>query len=430
VARSIRMYGKKRGNRRTGSPKLGSLGEALFFSFFLALGTVGLVLLLSWVILPEWRANHVFLEHRATVVQKRVSQRVEADGVTVYRPDVRVRYSLNGQHYDVWTYDITRAYSTSPSAAQAVIDQFDIGRDYVCWVHPDDPETVVLVQGYTWWLWLLLPAPVAFIVIGGGGLIFTVASWGKSQEHRAARQQLALRLALFDETSAGDREFPNVPSPADVTNSPGTRLKYRLPISTRQSWQLFAVVVACLSWNTIVAVFAVMAIRALWTGQPNWHLNAFLAPLVAIGAALVYYVVRQVLAVTTVGPTQLEISDHPLRPGSDYELYLAQGGHLTFHSLEVWLVCEEAATYRQGTDTRTERRAVFEEPLARHERVLIAPPELFQETLRLHIPREAMHSFCSDHNEVAWKLVVRGEVAGWPPLERAFPLVVYPATSA
>ena len=34
-----------------------------------------------------------------------------------------------------------------------------------------------------------------------------------------------------------------------------------------------------------------------------------------------------------------------------------------------------------------------------------------------------MHSFHSAHNSLNWKLVVRGEVAHWPPFERGFPIV-------
>jgi hypothetical protein len=37
-----------------------------------------------------------------------------------------------------------------------------------------------------------------------------------------------------------------------------------------------------------------------------------------------------------------------------------------------------------------------------------------------------MHSFHAAHSSVSWKLVVRGEAAGWPAFERGFPVVVYP----
>ena len=46
-----------------------------------------------------------------------------------------------------------------------------------------------MIRGYTWLLWLLLLLPVAFIVIGGVGIILTLFHWGKSIEHRVATIQ-------------------------------------------------------------------------------------------------------------------------------------------------------------------------------------------------------------------------------------------------
>ncbi len=37
-----------------------------------------------------------------------------------------------------------------------------------------------------------------------------------------------------------------------------------------------------------------------------------------------------------------------------------------------------------------------------------------------------MHSFQADHNEVSWKLIVKGRVNNWPDYEREFQIVVQP----
>ena len=42
------------------------------------------------------------------------------------------------------------------------------------------------------------------------------------------------------------------------------------------------------------------------------------------------------------------------------------------------------------------------------------------------VPAGAMHSFQANHNEVNWKLIVKGTVDGWPDYERVFPVVVCP----
>ncbi|NJO14086.1 MAG: hypothetical protein HC870_02780, partial [Rhizobiales bacterium] len=68
---------------------------------------------------------------------------------------------------------------------------------------------------------------------------------------------------------------------------------------------------------------------------------------------MIYYCSKQFLIATGIGPTLVEISDYPFYPGRVYRLFLSQGGRLTINSLEVLLVCDEKATYQQGTNTRT-----------------------------------------------------------------------------
>lgn len=426
------MYGKKRGHRRTGSSAWGSLGEAAVFAFFLALGTVFLVLLLRMPVIPEWRANHDFVQTTAYVLKKQVGVNISSDGPS-YRAEVLIRYNVGDKQYDAWTYDISYksiwAYSSNRDARQAEIDQFEVGRPCVAWYDPDAPAAAVVVRGYSGWLWSLLLLPAAFIVIGGAGLVYSLLHWGKSPEHLAAASQLAGRRELFEETTALAREFPNVPGDANLTNSPGTRLRYRLPISTAHGWRFTAATIVCLCWNAIVVVFIVKTFS--WTdetGSPetNWRLLLFTMPFLAAGMAMIYFLFRQFLIATGLGPTQLEISDHPLLPSRHYDLFLSQAGRLTMSFLEIDLVCEEQTTYRQGTDTRTERRRVYQQRLFERRQFDIPQGMPFEQQCRIEIPTDAMHSFIADHNEVQWKFVVRGEVPGWPRYERSFPIVVFP----
>ncbi len=432
AARSFRMYGKKRGHRRTGSNTWGSLGEGAVFAFFLVLGTVFLVLLLRMPVIPEWRANHDFVQTTAAVLKKQVGVDIGRDGPS-YRAEVLIRYTVAGTQYDTWTYDITYrsnwSYSSNREARQAEIDQFEEGRPCAAWYDPDDPRTAVVVRGYSGWLWSLLILPVAFIAIGGGGLVYSLLHWGKSPEHLAAASQLAARRELFEETSALARDYPNVPADANLTNSPGTRLKYRLPISTAHGWRVTAAAIVCLCWNAIVLVFIVRAIAGAdetGTRETDWRLLLFTLPFLAAGVAMIYFLIRQFLIATGLGPTQLELSDHPLLPGRHYDLFISQAGRLTMNFLEIDLVCEEQATYRQGTDTRTERRRVFQQRIFERRQFDIPQGMPFEQQCRIEIPADAMHSFLADHNEVQWKFVVRGEVHGWPRYERSFPIVVFP----
>jgi hypothetical protein len=434
------MYGKKRGHRRTGSRAWGSLGEALFFGFFLLLGSVFLAGLLNMLVVPEWRVNHEFIETEGTVRMTTLGQpdkqlddarHGEREKPPLYRPEVLVEYTVGGVAHKEWTYDIHygsgREFSADRETQQAEIAEFQRGKTIPVWYDPADPAKVVVVRGYTWLLWFLLLLPLAFILIGGVGLILTLFHWGKSAEHRVATTQMARRLNPLQEPAGKETsEFPFVPQDSNLTNSPGTRLKYRLPIDLSRGWRLVAILSACLFWNSIVAVFAVIAIKNHLSRWPEWLL---VLPFAAVGLAMIYFFIRELLVVTGVGPTQLEISDHPLQPGGKYQVYVSQGGRLTINALTLSLVCDEVATYRQGTDTRTEHSRVYAQNLLERRDVELLPQRAFEEELVIEIPAECMHSFKADHNEVRWRLLFRGDIAGWPPFERSFPVVVIPLLS-
>jgi hypothetical protein len=425
VARPVRLFTKKRGHRRTGSKTLASAGEILFFGFVFVIGAVFLTLLLAKLVLPEWRANHEFVETTATVLDKRIEEQTNRGRNLTFRPEVQIRYQVNGENFEIWTYDITGAYSSGRDDKQTLLDRLQVGREYKCWYDPLDPQRAVLVRGYSWWFWLLVLAPLGFMLIGGGRFIYALWQWGKSPEHRAAQGQPA-RLELFDELDIRSKLLPSVPRDDNITNSPGTHLKYRLPINSSQSWRLFAATMTCLVWNGIVVFFVVIAIRNHLRGSADWWLDAFIVPFLAAGGFLIYFFIRELLIATGVGPTQLEISEHPLAPGQSYDLYLSQTGHLTINHVEIALECQETSTYRQGTDSRTEHRTVFRRPVFEQREFEVLPGTPYEARCQLEVPAGAMHSFKANHNEVQWKLVVRGDVAGWPNFERSFSIVVLP----
>jgi hypothetical protein len=122
----------------------------------------------------------------------------------------------------------------------------------------------------------------------------------------------------------------------------------------------------------------------------------------------------------------VEISDHPLCPGKSCRLFLSQAGRLTVNRLAVSLVCAETATYRQGTDTRTESREVVRRELLDRDNFKIEPGVTFECEIGLDVPDDAMHSFTADHNDIAWTIVVEADVAGRPFTRRAFPVVIRP----
>ena len=338
MAKLLRLWEKKRGDRRTGSRLVGGLGEALFFSVMFLLGTFSLSYLIT-------------------------SQVIEPT-----------------------------------------------------------PELYVAGVGF----WLLLIVLASFTLLGGGGLIYAVLHLGTSVERRSVLARHAAGITRINEASGPKREYPGVPCDENLTNSPGVTLAFRLPTTQSPAWRLAMATLFCVLWNGIAIVLVVLAVQFWRSGQPDWVLTVLLAPFLTIAAWSTYFLVRQMLIHTGVGPTHIEISDHPLYPGRPYEFFLSQAGKFRLHFLQVSLVCEEVATFQQGTDVREEVCRVFESPLFRSEDFDVEWGIPFEHRGELAVPHGMMHSLEAGHNAVQWKLVVSGKAKAWPLFSRSFPVVVYP----
>lgn len=338
MARPFRLWGKKRGARRTGSELLGSVGEALFSAALFLLGVASLTALLA--------------------------------------------------------------------------------------AHLTDPGGAPFRPGFGFWLMVLVLG--SFVVLGGGGAIWTVFRVSVSAERRAVLTRRATSLDLTGETAAPPTAYPTVPSVANLVNSPGVKLRYRLPVVQSPAGRLIVATAFCLIWNGSASVLVGLVIHSLLSGRPQWFATLFTVPFLAIGIWSIYDFVRQMVIHTGIGPTNVEVSEHPLHPGGQYRVSLSQAGRLWLKVLTLNLVCEEVATYRQGTDIRTETKAVFDRQIFRRTDFRIEPGLPFEQECPLDIPEEAAPSFQSEHNAVNWKVVVRGTAEGWPPYERSFPIIVYP----
>ena len=431
IVRLPRFYAKKRGHRRTGSHEWGVVGDGLFHATLLVAGLCFGGLLLSGVAAPEWRINHEFRESTCTILAKGLAKTTIADPpatvITNWRPCLLVRYSVNGVVHESWSQGPTATNTADRELALGRLSAWTLGAETVCWYDPAFPQTVVLQRGYSWWLWLLsLLLPGALVLIGGTGLVRVLRAWGKSEEHRAASAGISEMLDPLSQPALAAPGYPAVPVCDDLVNSPGTVLRYRLPIESPESWTLVGFGLFALLWNAVVVVLSVGAGLDLLGGRIDWWLFALLVPFLGVGIGGIVLFIRSLVFATAVGPTQLEISDHPLLPGGRYDVLLAQGGTGTFRTLTLTLELEEQATFRQGTDTRTEQLVVWRQTVASFADVGAAPDSRFESRAVIDVPRDAMHSFTSAHNAVRWRLVVRGTPERWPELCRTFPVVVFP----
>lgn len=423
MPRSFRFIQKKRGDRRTGSHQLGAAGQAFLFASFLLGGGVSLGLTIANHTIPEWRINHDYVPHACRVLGKRVVEVPDERGG--FRPELWLQFALGKDEYATWGYDGGGLVTADRERCEQRLAEFEVGREYACWYDPLDPNQAVLVRDYTLAAWLRLLLPIPFLVVGGGGLAFVVVNWGKSAERRVVLARRTAQLDLLQTGESADHAFPTLPADTAIINSPGTRLRYRLP-PVRPGWRLWSLVAASIVWNGVLAVLIVMTLNSAVGGGSHLVLAAFMLPFLAAGGWMAAVLVRKMVQAMRVGPTVVEISTHPWRPAGRFEVFASQAGRLR---LDVWrlaLVCEEEATFSQGTNKRTESRRVFEQELFRRDNVDLDAAGILEHQCEIVTPAAAMHSFESAHNKIRWQLVVTGQAGPKTGFERAFLVHFHP----
>jgi len=344
VARSFRLLEKKRGDRRTGSPRVGIFGELLFFACLFGFGA------------------------------------------------------------------ISSAYLVSLHVMQ-----------------PLGEEVFAVGSGYGFWF--LLVVLLSFTLIGGSGVLFRTWQVGTTAERRSAIEQRAGSMDLMTDREPAQEELPSIPRDGNLTNSPGTKLRYRLPLAQSPAWLLSAAMIFSLVWNGITCVLLAALAERLTRGDIRYMLIIFSMVFVGIGIWSIRHLVNRLVEQTSIGPTGLEISAHPWHPGGVFEVFLSQGGQVQLDQLSIRLVCEEEATFTHGTDLRVEQRKIFDQLLLEESQCVIDPRKPLERQMSVTLPDSAMHSFQSPHNAVSWKLLVAGEGKHGRNFQRSFTVIVHPELS-
>lgn len=412
------------GSRASKTPNIGCM--CLFFGMFLVFGVAALVMLVLSMIVPEIRANSAFIQHTCKVVDKRIGESTDSEGGTTYRPEIRIEYTVRNERFQIWTYEITGTYSSGRKSKEEILRQFAVGQEYPCWYDPDDPGKAVLVRGYSWAAYFFLLIPLVFIAIGGGGIHYF---WTR---RNLTPEQLALRRAGGKSggcLSLRGVEYPTLPN-SDLSDNPGSTLRYRVPISLAPGWKFAGYLALALFWNGIVSIFVYFAISSYREGQPEKFLTCFLVPFVLIGLLVLGAAGRQLLITLRFSPARVEIDAHPLCPGQTTSILIVQTGPMQLHQITAILVCEETVTYTEGTATRHESKRVQWIKIAKGKDVAIRAGEPWEHRGKLTLPANVMHTFASSNNKVEWKLIIEGKVANWPDFSWEYPLVVRPPTYA
>lgn len=275
--------------------------------------------------------------------------------------------------------------------------------------------------------WMRLAVILLMMGISGFQMMNTIWALIVSPERQSAISISASKLDITQPGKKKSEPFPSVPNHENISNSPGVRLKHRLPVTNESLWLFLSIAFLVLVLLGIASSLAVLVINGLLThGKLNWVASAML-PIFFFGAIWgIFRFFGQLLEIAAVGPSNVEISEHPLLPGSTYQVFIFQSGLLRFRRIDLVLACFEHVTYQQGTDVRSETRRISQKRILRIRNLKLDPSQPFEHRSEITIPAEAMHSFQSPCNMVSWVLVLTAVSNRWPRFTRRFPVIVHP----
>ena len=309
-------------------------------------------------------------------------------------------------------YDFTSG-STNVGVARmrAAVGEHPPGRRTVCYVDPDDPDSAVLNRGIPSVVWfgsftLLFPL--------FGGLVILFAWKGARKARADARSPLASATAspalpdAFHASNATPRDTDRVSAGETVLKPSSGRVGVFIGLT------FFA-----LFWNGIVGVFVFQAAKEFGHGFIGWFLPIFLIPFVLVGL-LVLGAAFQAFSRLFAPPVEVRLDPSLLHLGARVPFTWRLGGR-GVRKLTVRLVAREEATYRQGTNTRTDRSDFHRAVVFESSDVLA----LAEGRAELVLPTEAVApAFASKNNKLVWELVFDGEIPWRADVDDRFPLPV------
>lgn len=399
----IKSFSKK--DKALSSKKKGEGGKLLMIPFFSIFGLAGFAVLFFFV-LPMWQKYFdakAWEETSATVVWSQVRTHDGDDGAT-YSADIFYKYKHGGRVYKSNNVGLMGGSSSGRSGKQDKVNEYPRGKQITCFVNPDNPHDSLLEREMGWWAAFSL-FPLPFIAIGVGGLIFGL----KKNKKKSLSANAKLR-----EPSKHSGASPFRSSHRKQFNPRGKRI----------GWIFGALLIAAF-WNGIISVFLFQAIPTWQKGDPDWFLTLFLTPFVLIGIGMILHVFYRILACFNAAPVlTLEPAEITLGQATQLKWKTLSGEHKLSH-FGIYLVGEEEAKYRRGTDTVTDTSIFYEQPLIDTK----DPRKVRRGETEILLNSDLMPSWESSNNAIKWSLRVRGEISLWPDIKDNYEVVVLPTNS-
>ena len=356
---------------------------------------------------PLWRSHEATANWRqvpCTVLSSRVASH-RGNKSTTYSPDILYRYVIDGREYRSNRYGFFTTSSSGYQGKADIVSRFPKGLQTRCYVDPSDPTQAVLrPQDISSMWWAAIPG--LFFAIGLFGLLTSArrAAFGVAPAPRGAMRHPAY-MTIAATRAAGDANHP-------------LTLKSR----TRPVAYLIAIGFFAIFWNGLISVF-------VWHAYQDWHhgsfpfFGLFLIPFVLVGLGLAGGALYYLLA--TFNPrVSLTLNRGAIAVGESADVqWSVAGRHDRIRHLTIRLEAREEATYRRGTDTKTDTNVFASIQLVDTARDI----EIRSGRTRLQVPGGTGPTFRAMHNKVLWLLKVHGEIPNWPDVNEEFEIEVIPS---
>ena len=374
----------------------GGFAGYLFFGLFALVGT-GILIGLVIPTAKKYFSAKSWTETEATVIWSKVHSQSSDDGTT-YRPDIFYRYQFEGQSHLSNNFSLTRSSSSGYESKKAIVDAHPRNHRFSCYVNPKKPWQSVVKRKLGWSaLFGLFPLP--FMAIGYGGL------W--SLLFRANKDK--------PKSSSSDRSY----QPSHLSSSG----KKKTPNKSSGRWgKFFGHLFFALFWCGITSVFVVIAWKNWISGNPEWFLIIFIIPFVLVGLGSLLSLPYTLLAIFS-PRFDYEFEKDEFQPGLATKFQWKQnGGSGRLTSLNVTLVGQEQATYKQGTNTSTSTSTFYQKEIFQSVRL----SEMTANSCDLILPADALPTLQGKNNRIIWTLNFEGKVNKRPKVKESLPLTLNP----
>ncbi len=386
--------------KTSSSRNRGRVAGAIFFSLFFF---TGLAVGVFWIFPAIYKSlsSDTWIETPCQILSSRVQSHSDSDGTT-YSVDISYTYTVGGVQYRSSRYGFIGGSSSGYQGKAAVVRRYPPGSRAVCYINPDDPSEAVLNTELGWGALLGL-IPVVFMTVGLAGGFFMIR---KKDTSGFVRRNQAAPLR-----QAGAVRYGGA----------GTAQMVLRPKSSRAGKIVGSICIAVF-WNGIVSIFVYQAWQGWKHNSPEYFLILFLIPFVLVGLGMIGSIFYFSLAALNPVPTVILLADSVALGQTIRLRWQISGNVYKLEQFKLVFTGEEVATYRRGTTSYTDHNTFYRAVVVDE----LDPGRMRQGESSLAVPRESMHSFAGDHNQVVWKITLHGDIPRWPDIKEEFEIQVHP----